>query len=243
TLGVEAGIGWGDLGPLRRVRFALGGGYFVSGDERIERTGEPLPVGTEFFPEDRGGHLALSASAELVERPQFALLAYVRGTLPIGVELAKYTNTRIHYALGGVRIGAHLNDRRDFIRLSTRTFIELGSGAYTDGDGQHNAQLRLLPLLDLDFQRWLLPFRAGLGVGPSLEFDINDHDNPAYQPVYDAAGPRLFDAVRSTRLGIHAAPYFFFWRWGQLRLAIDSALAGRHIRATQRLFGELRVAF
>jgi hypothetical protein len=244
VFGMSAGVTLGNLGPFLDFYVRLDGGYFIAAAESVARTDDDLPIGTLFHGEDKGGWASATIGSNIVHTPRFAFGAFIQGTVPIDVDLAKFSNVRLHYAGGGTLLGVHITDPAALLRLSNLTRIFVGTGAYA-GNDQQNAQGELESLFYLDLSRWILPWRAGLGVGPRFEVDLNEHVDDAYNQAYGAVSPDLVagDRVRQQRLGGVVRAYVFVTPHASVEAGFDGQLSGEDARATRRYSAGLRVAF
>ena len=244
VFGLEAGVTLGNLGPFLDFYARLDGGYLIAGPEAVARSDDDLPLGTVFHGEDKGGWVRATIGSNVVHTTRFAFGAFIQRTVPIDVDLAKFSNVRLHYAGGGTLLGVHITDPAALLRLSNLTRIFVGTGAY-DGDDQQNAQAELESLFYVDLSRWILPWRAGVGVGPRFEVDLNEHVDDAYHQAYGSVSPDLVvdDRVRQLRLGGVVRAYVFVTPQASLEAGFDGQLSGEDARATRRYSAGLRVAF
>jgi hypothetical protein len=243
---IHGGVGYsvGNLGPLADFYLRLEGGYYNSAEEQVERAEDDLPVGYQFYGRDRGGWLTAVFGASFVHEPRFRFGAFVRGTVPVDVELAKFSNIHFHYAVGGIDARIWITDPDWLLRLGFASRSWLGSGAYLDA-GQHNAAVVFENLLVFEAARWALPWRAGISFGPIIEADLNSHVNRAYDSAYAGVTPDLVagDDVQSMRLDITVRPFVRITDNAAVELSFTQTLLGYDIEASQVLSAGLRTAF
>ena len=239
-----AGVTFGNLGPFLDLHLRLDGGYLIAGPEAVTRADDDLPIGTVFHPSDRGGWVRATVGANLVHTPRLAFGAFIEGTVPIDVDLAKFSNLRLHYAGGGTRLGVHLTDPGGLLRLTSLSRLFVGTGTFA-GAAQQNAQAELESLVYLDLLRWVLPWRAGVGVGPRFAADLNSHVNDAYRQAYGTVSPDLVagDRVQQQQLAGVVRAYLFVTPHAALEGSFDGQISGEDARATRRFTAALRVAF
>jgi hypothetical protein len=230
--------------PLGRLRATVEGAYFISAEETVDRPGDALPRGFPFYPEDSAGYVRVQLRANVVEAPRYALELFLVGTIPIDVDLAKFSNVHIHYASGGGTLRAHLTAPDDLVRLDGAGTMFIGSGAY-DGTFQHNAQLGLDAMVGLSFRRWLLPWRVTIMAGPAFLADLDEQINDVYREAYSVVSPDLMagDRVQQMQLAVRIRPTFAITKHAALDLRFDGQLAGADARATQIYTAALRAAF
>lgn len=243
-LQLGAGYTIGKVGPLEDFYVRLEGGYYTAAEEAVERDDDDLPRGHKFFGQDRGGFVTATVATNFVHEPRFAFGVFLQGTVPIDVNLQKFSNIRIHYVGGGTQLGVFITDPTKLVRLAYASRIFLGSGAY-DGDHQHNASIALTNLFVLEFARWLLPWRTGIAVGPYFEGDLNEHINEVYNRAYGAVSPDLIngDRVRSMRFAVAILPYIRITDHAAIELGYVQKLFGYDPPATQFFTGGVRAQF
>lgn len=242
TLGV--GYSAGKFGPLHDCYARVEGGALLSSAEQVEEPNGPLPVGTSFFPSDRGALVRGLLSANVLKTPRFSFGLYAEGTAPIGVDLRKYSSIRVHLVGGGTSLDVALTEPGDLLRLRYRARLFVGSGAY-DGDYQHNAELRVTNLVRLEAQRWLLPWPAGIAVGPDVRADLNSYRNAVYADAYAKvlADARVGDEVQTTSVALAVMPYFHVTRHVAVEIGYAHVVTGTNLQATSTWLGTLRTTF
>lgn len=240
---VGAGYTIGTLGPLSEFYVRLDGAYYIAGEEIIDNPEDEL-FGTKLFDEDKGGYITATIATNFVHEPRFAFGGFVQGTIPIDVNLQKFSNVHLHWVGGGTSLGVFLTDPTKLVRLAFSNRIFIGSGAY-DGDVQHNASVALTNLFVLEFARWLLPWRMGVSIGPYFEGDINESVNRVYHDAYARVSPDLVagDRVRAMRFAVAVLPYFRVTDHAALELGYVQQLFGYDPRATQFWSAGIRVSF
>ncbi len=243
---IQLGAGYtiGKVGPLEDFYVRVEGGYYTAAEERVERDDDDLPQGYKFFGQDRGGFVTATVATNFVHEPRFAFGVFLQGTVPIDVDLQKFSNVHIHYVGGGSQLGVFLTDPTKLVRLAYSSRIFLGSGAY-DGEYQHNASIALTNLFVLEFARWLLPWRAGISVGPYFEGDLDEHINAVYNRAYGAVSPDLIagDRVRAMRFAIAILPYIRITDHAAIELGYVQKLFGYDPPATRFFTGGVRAQF
>lgn len=243
---MSGGVGYtvGELGPLENVYFRVGGSYYTSAAEAVEDPTDNLPVGHKFYEADRGGTVSALLATDFVRDPDFTFGVFVTGTVPIGVEFAKFSTPRVHYVGGGSRVLVSLTDPDKLFRLGYTSQIFIGSGAYQD-DAQHNAAIALTNLFSLEAAWWALPWRAGLGFGPIIEGDLNEHTNTAYRAGYASVTPDLVadDRVRALNVSFAVLPFFHFTDHAVVEGGFVQQLFGYDAAATQIWTAGVRARF
>lgn len=243
VLSMGAGYAFGKLGPFHDIYVRLDGSYYTSAEENVP-AGDDLAAGFTVFQQDRGGYLTGTAFAKLIHQPRFSFGLYVQGSLPIDVNFEKFSNVRIHYFGGGTTVDVFLTDPAKLLRLRYRSRLFLGTGAMQD-DYQHNASINLDNLLLFEAERWVLPWRMGIGIGPSFESDLNEHVNQAYYQSYARVTADFVngDRVRAMSFAVTLAPYFRITKHAALEVRFRQQLAGIDSPATQIWAGGLRATF
>ena len=233
-LQMGAGYTIGKVGPLEDFYVRLEGGYYIAAEEKVEDPNDDLPVGFKFFDQDKGGFVTATISTNFVHENRFAFGVFLQGTVPIDVNFQKFSNVHLHYVAGGANVGVFITDPTKVARLAYAGRIFVGSGAY-DGDFQHNAAIALTQLFVLEFSRWLLPWRMGIGFGPYFEGDLNEHVNQVYNQAYGSVTPDFTngDRVRAMRFAVAVLPYFRITNHAALELGYVQKLFGYDPPATQ----------
>ncbi len=243
---MSGGFGYtlGELGPLEDFYLRVGGSYSTAAAEAVESGEDDLPVGTKFYEQDRGGTITAQVSTNLVHESNFTFGLFVQGTVPFGVDFAKFSNAHIHYVGGGTHISVFLTNPAKLIRLSYTSQIFLGSGAYQD-DAQHNATIALTNLFALETAWWALPWRMGVSFGPYVEADLNEHASMAYQVAYSSVTPDLVtgERVRAMSLSFAVLPFFHVTDHAVVEGGFVQELFGYDAEATQIWTGGVRAMF
>jgi len=263
----KLGVGYtiGDVGPLEFFSVRLEATHYQTPAERNDpdewQVGAPgsSPPGTigpectagarylgggvcEFYPEDRGTIASATVSFALIHDPKFALGFFLKGSVPFAMDLDKFENPRLDYLAGGLNVGLELQTWLGF----ESTFY-LGSGTRPFGK-QQNGAAALSALFDFKTRRWLLPWRAGLKVGPYVEGDIHErHDaryDRAYSPVVlpqpGGTPEQSRDRIRAARFAMAFLPYFLVTDHLSVEAGYVQKFFGYDARATQVYFVGLR---
>jgi hypothetical protein len=238
-----AGYTIGPVGPLSEFYVRVDGAYYIAGEESITNPDDEL-FGTQIFGEDKGGYITGTIAANFIHETRYAFGAYLQGTIPIDVEIQKFSNVHLHWIGGGTTLGVFLTDPTKLVRLAFSNRLFVGSGAY-DGNAQHNASVAMTNLFVLEFARWLLPWRLGISFGPYFEGDINESVNRGYHDAYARLSPDLVagDRVRSMRFALAVLPYFRITNHAALELGYVQKLFGYDVPATQFWNAGIRVSF
>jgi len=243
---MSGGVGYtvGELGPLEDVYLRVGGSYYTSAAEAVEDPEDELPVGYTFYEQDRGGTACALLAANFVRDPEFTFGVFLQGTVPFGVDFAKFSTPRVHYVGGGTRIFVALTNPDKLFRLGYTSQLFIGSGAYQD-DAQHNAAIALTNLFSLEAAWWALPWRIGVGFGPTVEGDLNEHANSAYQAGYSSVTPDLVadDRVRALNVSFAVLPFFNVTEHAVVEGGFVQQLFGYDAAATQIWTGGVRARF
>ena len=257
-----AGYTWGHYGPLQFFSTRLEATYYTSPAEKNDPAEWPIgpqaptpqpdvPECTagarhlggnvcEFYPEDDGTLVTGTVSFALVHDPKFALGFYLRGTVPIGMNLDKFANPRIDYISGGTQVGVELTDW-----LTYESILFLGSGTRPFGK-QQNGAVALNNLFHFHARRWLLPWKAGVKIGPYVEGDIHERFDErydrAYSPIVLGSAPpeQHRDRIRAARFAVALLPYFLVTDHLSVELGYIQKFFGYDARATQAYFAGVR---
>jgi hypothetical protein len=258
-----AGYTWGHYGPFQFFSTRLEGTYYTSPAEKndpdewfIDAPVTPQPDNPEctagarhlgggvceFYPEDDGALVTGSVSFALVHDAKFALGFFLRGTVPIGMNLEKFANPRIDYIAGGSQLGVELTNW-----LSYESFIYLGSGTRPFGKEQNGA-LALTNLFHFHADRWLLPWKAGVKVGPYVEGDIHERFDERYDRAYSPIvlpqpgqpARQHEDRIRAARFAVALLPYFLVTDHLSVELGYIQKFFGYDARATQAYYAGVR---
>jgi len=243
---LTGGVGYtiGRVGWLKNLQVRIDGAYFNAPTEQVERADDDLPRGYRFFSADRGGYATATIAANLVQNESVSFGAFVQGTLPIDVDLHKFSSVRLHYGAGGAALGVRLTELSNFISLGLSSRFFIGSGAYADGY-QHNAAAGVSNLLVVEAVRWVLPWRMGVSVGPYFESDLNESVNERYNSAYGSVSADLVsgDRTRSLRFALAVLPYFRVTENAAVELGYVQQLSGYDATATQFWSGGVRAQF
>jgi len=259
----KLGVGYtfGDVGPLEFFSARVEATYFQTPSEKNDPAewqvnpegssppGSPGPecaAGArylgggvcEFYPEDQGTLITAGVSAAVIHDPKFALGLYLRTTVPLGMNLDKFENPRIDYLAGGFNVGVELQTWLGF----ESTFY-LGSGTRPFGTEQNGA-VALTNLFDLKARRWLLPWKAGIKIGPYVEGDIHERFDERYDRAYSpvvlpqtgATPEQSRDRIRAARFAVAMLPYFLVTEHVAVEAGYVQKFFGYDARATQAYF-------
>ncbi len=264
----KLGVGytWGDVGPLQFFSTRLEATYYQTPAEKNdpnewqvgpEGSSPPGTIGPEcasgatfqgngvceFHPEDRGTLVSATVSFALIHEAAYAFGLYLRGTVPFGMDKEKFSNPRLDYFAGGWQAGVHLMPWLDY----EATFF-LGFGTRPFGKEQNGA-VALANLFDFHARSWILPWKAGVKLGPYVEGDIHERFDDRYDRAYSpqvlaqpgAPGPTQFhDRIRAARFAVALLPYFLVTENLSVELGYVQKFFGYDARATQAYFVGLR---
>lgn len=218
------GLGYtiGDVGPLRDFRAGVEGMFFYSPAEVSGGAARCLGVTTadgrcQFYPSASGSQITPRVSANLIHEGDISIGLYLQSTIPLGYSLEKFVLPRADYVAGGVTAGARF---RPWLTFESNTFV--GSGAI----GRQNGAVAQTTVVGFEAQRWILPWRAGIKVGPYFEGDITERLDERYDAAYTAGFPARTDRIRSMRFAVAILPWF--------RITDDVAVSAGYV---QKLFG------
>lgn len=267
----KLGVGYtfGDLGPLEFFALRVEGTYFTSPEEVSDPTkfevaapgegtagvpgaGECI-AGAEylgdgvcrFHPADEGAIVTSTVSFAVIHDAKFALGLFARTQIPIGMQLDKFANPRIDYFALGSQVGVDLKPW-----LIYESSIYFGSGTRPFGE-QQNGAFALTNLFHLRARSWLLPWKAGLKLGPYLEVDLHERHDARYDAAYGAialgapgeAASQVSDRIRAVRFATVLTPYFLITEHLALELGYIQKFFGYDARATQVYFVGARGLF
>ncbi|HMR05414.1 MAG TPA: hypothetical protein PKA88_06540 [Polyangiaceae bacterium] len=264
----KLGVGytWGHAGPFQFISTRLEATYYQSPTEvndpaewQVNPAGSSTPAGLvpecsngarylgggvcEFYDDDTGTLVSATVSTALVHDPKFAFGVYLRGTVPFKMNLEKFANPRLDYIAGGWQMGVELQDWLGF-----ESTLYLGSGTRPFSKEQNGA-VAVGNLLHFKAERWLLPWKAGVKVGPYVEGDIHERFDPRYDAAYSAQEPpqpgvttpvREKDRIRAARFAVAFLPYFLVTKNLSVELGYVQKFFGYDARATQAYFVGLR---
>jgi hypothetical protein len=238
TLG--AGYTHGAIGPLLDVTFRLEGTYFYSPAEVNDPERGAVDAGDclsgvtpdpglcEFHPNDGGGFITPSISWNVLHPGDYALGFFVVGNVPIDVDFARFVAPRIDYVAGGMTFGVRMREW-----LSAQSKLYVGSGTF-GGDRGQNATIALTQLIGFEAERWILPWKAGIQLGPYFDGDLfGQRTDPAYDAAYTADYPERSDRIRMMRFGIAILPYFQVTEALAVELGYVQKIFGYDTPATQ----------
>lgn len=262
---LDVGYTWGHYGFLQFFTTRLGVTYYQSPAERndpdewvVGREGSSPPgtLGAEctagarslsdtlcqFYPEDKGTIATALVSFAAVHEPQFSLGFFLRGQVPFEVNKQKFANPRLDYFGGGFQLGV------DLARwLTFESFMFIGSGTRPISDDQNGAAA-LTNVFHFHGERWLLPWKVGIKLGPYVEGDFHERFDERYDAAYSpttlpqpgAPPERSRDRIRAARFGVTALPYFLVTEHLAVEAGYVQKLFGYDARATQLWFAGLR---
>lgn len=262
---IGAGYTWGHYGPLQFFSTRLELTYFESPAEENdpdkwvvgpEGSSPPGSFGPEctagavsisdtvcrFHSSDTGAIATATISFAAIHEPEFALGFFVRGQVPFGLDKEKFANPRVDYLSGGLQLGVDL--RR---WLTFESFLFIGSGTRPASDDQNGAIAVTTPF-HFHGNRWLLPWKVGIKLGPYVEGDIHERFDDRYDAAFSPgvlAQPgvppeRSRDRIRAARFGVTVLPYFLVTDHLAVELGYIQKLFGYDARATQFWFAGLR---
>jgi hypothetical protein len=242
---VGAGYTHGTIGPFEDVFFRVDSTIYSSPAEstdpdvlvnpesgKISRErckGRWIESGgiCEFHPSDTGWLVTPAVGANLVHKADFSFGVFLQGTIPIGVELSKFVLPRIDYFAGGTQLGVHVTPW-----FGTTSRVYVGSGAF-GGEHTQNAAIAVTTLFAFEAREWLLPWRAGVHVGPYFEGDLTERFDDAYDAAYTAGHPARRDRIRSMKFGLAMLPYARITEHAALTFGYVQKLFGYDAPATQ----------
>lgn len=263
----KLGVGytWGHFGPLQFFSTRLEATYYTTPAERNDpsewQVGAPgsSPPGTiapectagakflgagecEFYPADQGTQLSATVSAALIHDPKFALGFFLRGTVPFAMDLEKFGNPRIDYLAGGWQLGVELESW-----LSYEVGFFIGSGTRPVSQKQNGA-VALSNLFHFHAERWLLPWKVGIKLGPYVEGDIHERFDERYDRAYSPVelpqpgGQPIQqrDRIRAARFAVALLPYFLVTEHLAVEAGYIQKFFGYDARATQAYFVGVR---
>src|SRR5262249_21345835 len=231
----------------------LQGTYYTSPPERTDRTvnGRPLEPSRcvaparldgsvcEFHPSDRGGLVTVTVSSNFVHTADFAFGAVLQGRAALGVDLDKFANPPVHHFAGGITLGVHLTSWLGFESL---TFVGLGTRPFGK---EQNGAVALSNLLVFEAPRWILPWKAGIKLGPYAELDLNERFDPVYDAAYSGTlpdGTPRRDRIRAARFAVSVLPYFLITDGLAVEGGYVQKLLGYDARATQFFYAGVRAS-
>jgi hypothetical protein len=248
TLG--AGYTHGRIGPLLDVTFRLEGSYFTSPAEINDPargavaaedciTGDIPSAGRcQFHDADSGGYVSPSISFNVLHPGDFSLGFFVLSNVPIGIDFARFVVPRVDLIAGGVTVGMRM---KEWLSFESRTYI--GSGMFA-GEHKQAATIALTMLFGFEAERWLLPWKIGVKLGPYFDGDLlGERTDPAYDAAYTAGYPERTDRIRMMRFGTAILPYVQLTEHAALELGYVQKIFGYDTPATQFYTVGARAAF
>jgi len=261
-----AGYTFGDLGPLEFFALRLEGTFFQSPVERSdpskflvaapgEGTSPVLGAGEctagasylgdgicEFYPADEGALVTGAVSFAVIHDAKFALGLFARGQVPIDMDLEKFANPRVDYFAFGSQIGVELKPT-----FAYESSIYLGTGTRPLSTKQ-NGVVGLTNLFHVHAERWLLPWKVGVKLGPYVEIDLHERHDRRYDAAFSPialGGPgepphQTSDRIRAVRVATALLPYFLVTDRLSVELGYVQKFFGYDARATQVYFAGLR---
>lgn len=263
----KLGVGYtfGDLGPLQFFSARLEATYFRTPAEKNDPdewqvgapgSSPPGAVGSEcgagakylgggvceFYAADTGTIATATLAFAAIHDPKFTLGFFFKGSVPFGMDLEKFENPRLDYLAGGFNLGVEL---QSWLVLENTFF--LGSGTRPFGK-QQNGAAALSTLFDFKARRWLLPWKAGVKLGPYVEGDIHERYDERYDRAFSpstlpqggGAPEQSRDRIRAARFAVAALPYFLVTPHLSIEAGYVQKLFGYDARATQVYFVGLR---
>jgi len=248
TLGL--GYTLGRIGPLLDVTFRLEGTYVRSPAERSDPDRGsvapddclsgviPGPGRCQFHPDDDGGYISPSINFNVLHPGDFSLGFFVLSNVPFGIDFARFVTPRVDLIAGGVTVGLRM---RAWLSFESRTYV--GSGMFL-GDDTQPATIALTNLFGFEAERWLLPWKIGVKLGPYFDGDlIGDRADPNYDAAYTAGYPERSDRIRMMRFGFALLPYVQVTQHAALELGYVQKIFGYDTPATQFYTVGARAAF
>jgi hypothetical protein len=189
----------------------------------------------QFHEDDDGWLITPQVGANLVHEATHSFGVFLQGTIPVGVNFAKLTIPRVDYVAGGTTLGVHVTPWFGYVSR-----IYLGSGAF-GRDKTQNAAIAVTSLFNFEARKWLLPWKAGVFVGPYFEGDLTERFDERYDAAYSP--PDRPDRIRSMKFGLALLPYMRITEHGALSLGYVQKLFGYDAPATQFWYAEASAAF
>lgn len=267
---LSVGYTWGHFGFLQFFSTRLEGMYYTVDPETNDPTvWYVAPEGTvgpggklvpecgagsvflgdgvcQFYGSDKGGMISAILSAALVHTPHVSFGLFVKGTAPIGMNLKKFVSPHMDYIAGGFQLGAEMTRWLDF-----EVFGYFGSGTHPISDKKNSRALGST-LFHFHANRWLLPWKAGIKLGPYVEGDMTQREEPRYDLAYApqqlpafpseyADSPvRQNDRLRSAKYSLAFLPYFLVTEHVAVELGYIQKFFGYDPPATQAWFAGVR---
>lgn len=243
----QGGVGYtyGTIGPFDDVFFRLDGTFFTSPAEtsdpknlKFPERGTPAScIGTampegfcEFHSEDQGWLITPSIGANLIHVADFSFGLFLQATIPISVDLSRFTLPRVDYVSGGTQLGVHLTP---WFGYTARIYI--GSGA-NSSSGKQNAAIVITNSFVLEARSWLLPWKIGIAIGPYFEGDLTERFDDVYDAAYTTGYPDRRDRIRAMKFGMTYLPFIGVTEHAALEFGFVQKLFGYDAPATQFLY-------
>jgi hypothetical protein len=233
-----AGAGYtvGDAGPFKDLFLRVEYGFYSSPAEIVDAAlapgaicPTPLANGCQIHPADEGHLVSPQLGFNLIHEPDYSLGAFVKGTVPLGVDQEKFVIPRLDLIGGGLVWG-----QRFAPWLFVQSGFFVGSGP---ASGDQNATIAVFSYFGFEGKRWLPTGDVGLRVGPYFDGDLTERFDARYDGAFFAGVPTAAgsapaipadtaDRVRMMRFGVSLAAY--------VQVARSIAIEGGY---TQKIFG------
>jgi hypothetical protein len=161
----------------------------------------------------------------------------VQGTVPIDVDLRRFSAPRADYLGGGLSFGTHVRPW-----LSIEAYVFMGTGAF-DSAEKEKSVFAQTTLLGLEARRWILPWKVGAKVGPYWEGDLSPRYAEAYDVAYTGGYPEQRARIQALKLGIAVLPYFQITEHAAVELGYIQKFFGYDATHTQTYYAGVRAAF
>ncbi|MCA9626517.1 MAG: hypothetical protein KC766_02570, partial [Myxococcales bacterium] len=264
----KLGVGytWGDLGPLEFFSTRLEATFYTTPEETndpsewaVGPAGSSTPTqfqpectaGAEylgdglcrFYKEDQGTILSATVSGAVIHDPKYSLGLFLKFSAPLGMNLEKFGNPRMDYLAFGWQGGVHLTPWLDY---ESSLYFGLGTRPFSK---QKNGSVALGNLFHFKAKSWILPWKAGVKLGPYVEGDINERFDERYDRAYspqvlpqpgDTEARQHEDRIRSARFALAMLPYFLVTEHLAVEAGYIQKFFGYDAPATQAYFVGLR---
>ncbi|MCA9594561.1 MAG: hypothetical protein KC776_14655 [Myxococcales bacterium] len=263
----KLGVGytWGDVGPLQFFSTRLEATYYrtpahtndpdkwqigPAGSSALGTIGPECTAGAkylgggvcEFYPKDDGTLVSATVSAALVHDADYAFGLYLKGTVPFGMNKEKFANPRLDYFAAGWQGGVELTN---WFGYEANFYFGLGTRPFGT---EQNGAVALTNLLHFHARQWLLPWKAGIKLGPYMEGDLHERFDERFDRAYSpqvlpqpGATPTQYrDRIRAARFALAVLPYFLVTEHLSVELGYVQKFFGYDARATQAYFVGLR---
>jgi hypothetical protein len=244
---LDAGHNFGDHGIFKDffIRFAY---TFVNSpaetNEKIaipagSCLGRVTDVGQcEFHAANRSHILMPALGWNFVHKGDYAFGVFFQGMIPIGLDYAKFVNPRVDYFGGGTSVGVRLTPW-----LSYESRLYFGSGLI-ESKRRQNATVAIINAFGFEAQKWLLPYKIGIKLGPYFDGDLTERTDERYDAAYTvgyAQGVR--DRIRMMRFALAAFPYIQVSKFAVIEASYVQKIFGYDTPATQFYTIGVRAAF